>query len=415
MHSMKRTSIAAFALAFVPVLLAQSGWVATWSASPSPQLAAQADMQSAKMIFQNQTFRQIVHTSIGGSTARVRISNVFNASPLQVDGVHIALRNGAAANIVAASDQALTFSGRSSVSIPPGTVMISDPIPFAVPADGDLVISFYFSALTWGAGIHYSSLQTNYIGNGDQTQSATFSSTTTVASWAFLAGVDVQVPNGGGTIVTFGDSITDGTNSTAGADHRWPNFLARNLLAAGMTNIAVADAGISGNRILHDGIQPTDVKFGVNGLQRFERDVIAVPGVKWVIILLGINDIGQPGSSSAPVSETVSADDIIAAYKQMTDRAHEMGIKVIGCTITPFAVYTSAGWYTPDKDAERNQVNDWIRNANYFDSYADLDIVLRDPNNGSQLLPIFDSGDHLHPNDAGYQMIGSLFSLTLFQ
>ena len=215
------------------------------------------------------------------------------------------------------------------------------------------------------------------------------------------------------TIVTLGDSITDGANSTSSANHRWPDFLANRLLGAGIGNLGIANSGISGNRILHDAL--LSITAGVNAVDRFGRDVLEQPGAKYVIILLGINDIGQPGTTSAPQTDQVSAADVIAGLQQMADRGREMGLQVFGCTLTPFAVATSVGYYSTDKDAVRQTVNAWIRTGAAFDAVIDFDLAVRDPKNPLSYLPAYDSGDHLHPNDAGYQAMANAIDLTLFQ
>ncbi len=390
----------------------QSHWVSTWYTPPAPQLAAVSDQQTAKMIFNNQTLRQIFHTTVGGRYVRVAVSNVYGVDFLQVGSMHLALRT-ATSSIAAGSDHVLSFSGRISVSVPPNAVMLSDPVYMDVPAAGDLTVSIYLPQATAGAGIHYSPSATSYIGAGDQTAATSFKSTTTVASWAFVASVEVLAPAATATIVTFGDSITDGAHSTADANHRWPDYLAARLLAAGLER-AVVDSGISGNRIIYDPPVPLNIKFGVNGLSRFERDVLARPGAKYVIILEGINDLGHPGSASAPISQSVTADDLIAGLQQMADRAHEMGLKVVIGTLTPFNGYSSAGYYTPEKDAQRAVINQWIRTTTAIDAFVDFDAVVRDPADPSKLLAAYDSGDHLHPGDAGYQAMANAIDLTWF-
>ena len=186
-------------------------------------------------------------------------------------------------------------------------------------------------------------------------------------------------------------------------------------MTAGIESVGIANEGISGNRILHDPPLPTSPGSGPNALARFGRDVLEQPGAKYMIVMLGINDIGQPGSSSAPLSESVTADDVIAALQQLADRAHEMGLKVYGATLTPFSVYTSAGYFTPDKEVIRQAVNTWIRNGTAYDAVIDFDLVLRDPANPIQFLAAYDSGDHLHPNDLGYSVMAAAIDLTLFR
>jgi lysophospholipase L1-like esterase len=225
--------------------------------------------------------------------------------------------------------------------------------------------------------------------------------------------VDVTAPQSAATIVAFGDSITDGARSTVDANHRWPDFLAGRLLSShGGREIGVVDAGIGGNRILHDA--SGNVSFGVNALARFDRDVLSEPGVRYVIVLEGINDIGHaPGS--APASETVSAEDIIVGLKQLIARAHEHGLKIFGATLTPFEGTIFPGYYTPEKDTKRKAVNEWIRTSNAFDGVIDFEKAVRDPKNPGRMLPAYDGGDHLHPSDAGYRAMADEIRLSLFQ
>jgi lysophospholipase L1-like esterase len=234
---------------------------------------------------------------------------------------------------------------------------------------------------------------------------------TTISSWLFLAGVDMSAPEATSAIVAFGDSITDGAHSTENANHRWPNFLADRLLAE-HKEVAVIDEGIGGNRILHDAINP--VVFGVNALARFQRDALSQPGAKYVVVLEGINDLGHAGTS-APLSEAVSAEDLIAGLKQMIERAHEHEIKIFGATLTPFEATTIKGYFTPEKDVQRKRVNEWIRTSGAFDGVVDFEKAIADPANPNRMLATYDSGDHLHPNDAGYKAMAEAVDLALFQ
>ncbi|MGC2656582.1 MAG: GDSL-type esterase/lipase family protein, partial [Bryobacteraceae bacterium] len=290
-------------------------WVGTWAASPSPQLADDGHMRTAKLEFENQTLREIVHTSIGGSTLRVRLSNAYGKETITLGAAHIAL-HAKGPDTVAGSDRTLTFGGQATISIPPNAPVLSDPVKLDAPASSDLVISLFFPKATEGAGIHYASQQTSYISEGDVTAAASIQSPTTVTSWAFLTGVDVVAPEAASAIVAFGDSITDGAHSTVDANHRWPNLLADRLLGQGgkKAEIAVLDEGIGGNRVLHDA--SGNIQFGVNALARFDRDVLAQSGVKYVIVLEGINDLGHAGTS-APMSQTVSAEEIIQGLQQL--------------------------------------------------------------------------------------------------
>ena len=385
-------------------------WVVTWGASPSPQLNSDTQMQKAKLDFDNETIREIVHTSIGSDTVRVRLSNAYGAEPLQIGSAHIALREKDS-NIVAASDRILTFSGRSSISIPPNALVLSDPVKLNIPALSDLAISLFIPQAEAGSGIHYAAQQTAYIGKGDLTSSASIADPETITSWVFLTSVDVLAPKSSPAIAAFGDSITDGSHSTVDANRRWPNFLANRLDSDHNKGIGVLDAGIGGNRILHDAYG--NVAFGVNALARFDRDVLAQAGIKYVIVLEGINDIGHaPGS--APASQEVSADDIIAGLKQLIARAHEKGLKIFGATLTPFEGTTYKGYFTPEKELKRKAVNQWIRTSHAFDGVIDFDKAVRDPSHPDRMLPKYDGGDHLHPSDAGYEAMGNAVSLSLF-
>src|SRR5665213_1298180 len=393
-------------------------WVVAWGASPAPQLPGEAQMRTAKLLFDNQTIREIVHTSIASDTVRVRLSNAYGKQAVEIGAVHVALHDmrhdmghDKGSSIAAGSDHAVTFGGLPSVSITPDGEALSDPVKLTVPA-GDLVISIFLPHAASGAGIHYSAQQTAYIGQGDLTGAAELSEPATITSWVFLTGVDALATEGSSTLVAFGDSITAGAHSTVDANHRWTDILAERLRARrGGKPIGVLDAGIGGNRVLFD---PMNVRFGVNALARFNRDVLAQPGVKYVIVLEGINDLGHPGSS-APLSETVSADDLIAGLKQMIVRAHENGLKVFGATLTPFEGTTIQGYFSAEKEAKRKAVNEWIRTGRAFDGLIDFDKSARDPEHPDRMLPANDSGDHLHPGDAGYKAMADAIDLSLFK
>ena len=401
----------AIAFVFVFSLSAADHWVATWGASPAPQLVNRADMQAEKLEFNNQTLREIVHTSIGGNTVRVRLSNAHGKETVEI-AAHIAVR-AKGAGIVAGSDRALTFSGRPDARIPADATLFSDPVKLDVPADGDLAISLFLAKSARAAGIHYSAMQTSYVAKGDMTGAASFPEDEKVTYWAFLTGVDVLAPETAAAVVAFGDSITDGAKSTVDANRRWPNILASRLLARrGGRKIGVVDAGIGGNRILHD--PASNVRFGVNALARFGRDALGQPGVRYVILLEGINDLGHAGQS-APASETVSAEEIIAGMKQMIERAHDKGLKIFGATLTPFGGTTIPGYFTPEKEVKRKAINEWIRTSKAFDGVIDFDKAIRDPANPDKMLPAYDGGDWLHPGDAGYKAMGEAIDLALFK
>lgn len=399
----------------IPALPADaSHWVVTWGTSPAMQLADEAQLRTAKLLFENHTLRQIVHTSIGGETVRLRLSNAYGKEPLQIGSAHIALREKGS-SIVANSDRPVMFSGRPSVSIPPDGLVLSDPIKLGVPTAGDLAVSLFLPQKTAGAGVHYGARQTSYIGKGDLTASAEIAEPETFTSWAFLTGVEVLAPESTWAVVAFGDSITDGAASKMDANHRWPDVLGERLRSRkGAKPIALLNAGIGGNRILHDPALG-NVRNGANALARFERDVLAYPGVKYLIILEGCNDLGHPGSANRPLSETVSAEEMIAGIRQMIVRAHDRGVKVFGATITPFEGSTNPGYFTPEKEVKRKAINEWIRTSKEFDGVIDFDKAVRDPEHPDRMLAAKNSGDGLHPNDAGYKAMGESIDLALFK
>jgi len=287
----------------------------------------------------------------------------------------------------------------------PGAVLISDPVDLTVPALGDLAVSVFFPEDTGPPTVHSTGLHTTYVSaDGDFTGQPNFMATRTTNSWYFLSSVDVVAPDNTGLIVAFGDSITDGATSTTNADASWPSVLAKRLATAGATNLAVVNQGISGNRVLRE-------TTGVNALARFDRDVLAQPGVKYLMILEGINDIGRGAGPTVAPADAVSADDLIGAYRQMIDRAHMHGIKVIGCTLTP---YQGATYYSDAGEAIRSAVNQWIRTSKAFDAVVDFDKATQDPANPKQLNPAYNITDHLHPNDAGYNAMAQAIDLSIF-
>ena len=402
--------VVALALAVVPAAQGQTDWasehwVGTWTASMHGQISF-AGRNFPNDGFENQTVRMIVHTTIGGHRVRVRVSNAFGATPLTVGAAHIALRSSGSA-IVPASDRPLTFSGRPAITIPAGAEVLSDAVDLDVPQSGDLAISIYAPAKTGPATWHSTGLHTTYIsGPGDFTSQAEIAGATTQACWYWIEGVDVTAPQETAAVVTFGDSITDGARSTVDANHTWPSELAERLLTGrGHTEqIAVLNAGISGNRIWHDMIGP-------NGLERFGHDALAQAGVRDVVVLLGINDIGFSNIPGVVADQAVSAEDVIAGLDQFIVRAHVRGLRVIGATLLPFE---GATYYSSDAEQKRAAVNTWIRTSGAYDGLIDFDATMRDPQHQTQLLAAFDSGDHLHPNDAGYKAMGDSINLLLF-
>jgi lysophospholipase L1-like esterase len=396
-------ALLAAALAFTaPQLHAESWtathWVGTWGAGAGgPPLAAKRQPLS------NQTLRLIVHTSIGGSRVRIRLSNEMGDTPLTIGAAHIALRaNGA--DIDAATDRPLTFSGSTSITIAPGAPVLSDPVDLKLAAQSDLAVSVYLPGQVGVATVHATASQANYVSQpGNFTGAASLPIQGTIHSWPFLTEVDVD--GGAGAIVTFGDSITDGTRSTSDTNTRWPDFLARRLQALGSSGqLGVVNRGISGNRLLSDA--GAGSLSGRNGLERFDRDVLATAGVRYVTVLLGINDIGH--SKESPVN----AVDLIAGYRQLISRAHEKGIAIMGATLTPVG---GSKYETPENEELRQAVNHWIRTSGELDGVIEFDMVTRDPQHPERFLPAYDSGDHLHPNSVGYEAMGKAVSLTLFE
>ena len=387
-------------------------WVGTWAAAMhAPSEGFGEEFPSQFFEFDKQTVRQIVRTSIGGDRVRVRLANTFGDVPLVIGAARLALRDSGE-RIDPASDRVFTFSGSPSITIPPGALVVSDPVALTVPALGELAVSTYFPEPTTSTTVHAFAFQTNYFSPaGDFTAEAAVPVETTAQSWVFLTGIDVTVTEPTGVVVAFGDSITDGAFSTPDTNQRWPDLLAERLVAdADQLAMAVLNAGIGGNRVLNNPSEGFEFT-GPNALARFERDVLAQPGVTHLIVFEGINDIGMPALSGDP-AEFVSADELIAGLRQITERAHEHGIAAFGATITPF---TGAMYFTDEGEAIRQAVNEWIRTGGAFDAVLDFDEVVRDPQQPTRLLPAFDSGDHLHPTDAGFSAMAESIDLALLR
>jgi len=378
-------------------------WVTTWGSSQVAPLQGGAAPN-------DQTLRLILRPTVGGEKVRIRLANTFGAKAIKIGAASIAVHDADAA-VIGSTVKPLSFSGQSSIVIAPAATWVSDPVSLTVTPGKSLAVSIYFpddsgvlSAHPGANQVSYVSTAGNFVAKSD---GAPF--TTEIASWPLLASVEVGASTAARSIVMFGDSITDGYKSTIGANHRWPDFFAERLRAAGK-KLAIVNQGISGNRILHDSLGPQP-RFGANALSRFERDVLATSGVSHVVVLIGINDIGM-GSPARNPAEAVSADDIIAAYRQLIVRAHAKGLEVIGATLTPFR---GAAYFYEDGEAKRQAVNKWIRSSTEWDGVIDFDLATRDPSKEDTLLPAFDSGDHLHPNDAGYKAMAEAVSLSLFE
>jgi lysophospholipase L1-like esterase len=354
----------------------------------------------------NSTYRNIVHISLGGDALRVQLTNEFGTTPLTIGAAHIALSAGSG-KIQPGTDHPLTFGGRPTVLIPAGGFVLSDPLPMQAAPMADLVVSVFLPDQPAVAPTcHDLGTSTNYLAPGDATAAAELSDPRPTKSWCFLKGIDVRVADPrAAAVVAFGDSITDGYGSTIDANRRWPDYLAQRLHAGKNTaSIGVLNEGISGNRLLYD-------RAGPNAIARFDRDVLAQSGVKYLIILEAINDIGRIPKTGDPES-TVTAPDLIFAYQQLIARAHQHGIKVYGATLTP---YVGANYASQAGEEVRQAVNQWIRTSGAFDAVIDFDKATQDPKNPAMFLPEDDHGDHLHPSDAGYKAMADSIDLKLFQ
>jgi lysophospholipase L1-like esterase len=378
-------------------------WVGTWATSP--QFVRPQDTQ---VMFPAQTtIRQIVHTSVDGKVLRVRFSNEFGEETLVIGAARVAISAGDD-SIVPETSRQLTFDGETSVMLAYGAPAVSDPVSLKVPPLSDLAISIYLpdGATTTNITIHRVGLQTTYVvpGGGDLTGDVSLSSPPDeYLNYFFLGGVEVVGKKPSAAVVALGDSITDGTRSTPNTNSRWPNFLAERLQDDhSLRDIGVLDEGISGNRIYSGDA-------GVPTLTRFDRDVLSKPEVKFMILLIGINDIGNSARETGPF---VTPEDIIAGYRQIIARAHEHDIKVYGGTLTPIK---GSGYDNPPADEDRQAVNAWIRTSGEFDAVIDFDRATRNPADPAQFLPEYDSGDHLHPNDVGYKAMADAIDLKLFK
>jgi lysophospholipase L1-like esterase len=379
-------------------------WVGTWVASPYAAPNRTDPSGKAQFGSTDATFREIVHISLGGSAARIILSNEFGPDPLTIGAAQIALSTGTS-EIDSASAGALTFGGRPTITIPPGALAVSDPVNLKLAPFADVAVSLFLPAQPiQQISQHGFADQTNYVAEGNVVGAKTLESPKEIYSWPFLKGIDVETSDKAASIVTFGDSITDGAHSTRNANARWPDILARRLQANKKTSeLGVLNEGIGGNRILHDNTGPS-------ALARFDRDVLAQAGVKYLVIMESINDIGHATDPVKPY-DVVTAEDLIAGLSQLVTRAHTHGIKVIGATLTPFV---GAKYQSPAGETIRQAINQWIRTTNQLDGVIDFDKVTTDLTHPGMFLPLDDSGDHLHPGDAGYKAMGESIDLNLF-
>jgi lysophospholipase L1-like esterase len=373
-------------------------WVGTWTAAPAPAEGA---------AFSNHTLRMIPRLSIGGDVVRVRISNACGTRPLAIGAAWIGVRSGGPA-VVPGSNHRLTFGGEGSATVAAGAPIVSDPVALQVSPLADLAVSVHLPGdlpASFGITGRYAR-QTNYVSPpGDFAGEEVMPVGRLTDDWYFVCGVDVVAAPETRAVVALGDSLTDANISTHDGHHSWPSQLARRLVARGGRPVAVMNQGLGGNRILHD------IR-GDSGLRRFDRDVLAQPGVTHTIVMLGTNDLrNRPGK----VEEEVTAPQMIAGLRQFAVRGRARGVKVIAATLTPFENETFLpGAWNPEREGVRQAVNDWLRKSHDFDGIADFDLALRDPDHPTRMLPVHDCGDHLHPSDAGYRAMGDAIDLSLF-
>jgi lysophospholipase L1-like esterase len=401
-------------LLFLPALLAipvvtfaqttaapqQNTWVGAWATAPYG-----GDPWHTVPTLIDSTLRQIVHPSLAGKALRVRLTNEFGSEPLRIDAASVALSAGADA-IQPQTLHALVFSGQASIVIPPGAMVLSDPVDLATPAFADLAVSLYLPIQTiTNITFHGAAQQTNFIQHGNEVTAPSLSAPAQNPSWYFLKGIDVQpVDPRAGAVIAFGDSITDGAYATDNQNHRWPDYLATRLHNNPATaSLSVLNEGIGGNCVLINCIGP-------NTLARFDRDVLSQSGVRFMIVMESINDIGAIHNPNQPQYQ-LTAEQLEYGLTQLVNRAHERGIRVYGATLTP---YKGAGYFTDQGEQIREAVNTWILTSHVFDGAIDFDKATRDPANPLIFSSQADSGDHLHPKDAGYSSMADSIDLTLF-
>ena len=388
-------------------------WVVTWATGVGAMEAADSHAPAGTPAFgaADTTLRQIIHTSLAGSLVRIEFTNALGMQPLTIGAAHIALPGAVPAGTTPTGDlslpsaNALTFNGSTSITIPAGAEAISDPVALTLPAGADLIISTFLPAqsITTITG-HPGAFATNFSVPGNAVSQRSLNAPKTMTSWYFLKSVDVKAPGDTGAVVAFGDSITDGAVSTNDANDRWPDVLARRLRADKKTKtLAVANEGIGGNRVLHDG-------YGPSALARFDREVLALPAVRYVIVLESINDIGQAYNAKEP-KDVVTAEDLITGLAQLAERAHTHGIKAFAATLTP---YIGAGYSSPKGEEVRQAVNAWMRSNKVYDGVIDFEKATTNGATPPVFNPAFDHGDHLHPNDAGLKAMADTIDLKLF-
>ena len=409
------TILAASSLLARPAAAADAGtrWIGSWMASPQRPWQDSfvlptnlPDLPQGRI--ENHTIRQVARISLGGRRIRIRLSNEFGSQPLRVGAVRVALA-GEGSSIMPGSDRTATFGGSRSAIIAPGAPLLSDPIDLAVADLSRIAVSIFLPEPTPMATFHWDARQTGWIVAGNQVAAPAWADATPMPVRLFLSGIQVESPTATGGVVVLGDSITDGNGATMDADTRWPDFLAGRLAR---WHLATLNAGISGARLLGD-------LMGANALARFDRDVLGQPGVHTLIVLLGSNDIAWPGSSFDPHGSPPDTGSLIAGYRQLAARARASGLRIIGATLPPFegALQDTPirNYHDPQKNRMRQRINDWMRDSGTFDAVVDIDALLRDPQHPTRLAAAYDSGDHLHPGDAGNAALAAGVAAILLQ
>ncbi|MDN2679949.1 SGNH/GDSL hydrolase family protein [Janthinobacterium sp. SUN033] len=389
---------------------ADTTWLASWTASPQAVWSSDFLFPSnVPAVLHGHTVRQVARLSVGGPRVRIVLSNAYGKVPLRIGAATVALAASGSA-IEAGSLRTLTFSGQPSASVAPGAPLVSDPVDLPVPDLARLTVSVHLPQASPTSTFHWDGRETAWIAPHDQTRAARIDDSPgvhTTTARLLLSAIQVEAAPAAQAVAILGDSITDGASASLGMDARWPDFLAERLAPQG---VAVINAGISGARLLSDGM-------GSNALARFERDVLAQPGVRTVVVLLGINDISWPGTAFAPREQRPTLEELSSGYARLVAQARSRGVRVVGATLTPFAGALPgtplSDYYQPDKDTLRQQLNAWIRASGTFDAVLDFDAWARDPAHPLRLLPAYDSGDHLHPGDAGNRALAEGIDLPL--
>jgi len=401
-----RRAALALAMGAATLPAAAEHWSPSWMAATQPLWGGDFILPlGLPSQYQQQTIRQVARLSVGGTQLRVVFSNEGSTVPLHIGAARVA-RHARGSATVPGTDRPLLFGGQAATVVPPGARWVSDPVDLPLPALAEVAVSLYLPRPSQPAGFHFDARQTAYVASGDHTAALQLPAAST--EWStrvYMSGLVVQTPAPAAAVVVLGDSITDGNGATPGANARWPDALAERLAGQG---VGVLNAGISGGRLLKGGM-------GRAGLTRAAQDVFAQPGVRALIVLLGTNDIGWPGGPFAPEERAVRAEELVQGYRQLIAMARTHNVRVVGGTIPPFgdalAGTPLAGHYSPEKDAVRQAVNRWIREAGAFDAVVDFDALLRDPARPSHLRAAMDSGDHLHPGDVGYRAMAQAIDL----